>query len=42
MNMEVGRGAGGLGPPGFENFSKKGYFFSFEWEKANFTSFAPP
>jgi len=26
----------------FENFSKKGCFLSFEWEKTNFTTFGPP
>jgi len=26
----------------FEFFTKKGNFFSFEWEKANFTILAPP
>jgi len=31
--MGVGSGAGVLWPPGFENFSKKGCFLSFEWEK---------
>jgi len=40
--MGVGRGAGGPRPPlHFENFSKKGCFLSFEWEKINFTTFAP-
>jgi len=29
-------------PLDFENFSKKGCFRSFEWEKTNFTTFAPP
>jgi len=26
----------------FENFSKKGCFFGFEWQTANYTTFAPP
>jgi len=26
----------------FENSSKKGGFLSFEWEKPNFATFAPP
>jgi len=30
---------GSLDPLDFENFSKKGCFLSFEWEKTNFTSF---
>jgi len=25
----------------FENFSNKGYFLSFEWEKRHFTTFSP-
>ena len=33
---------GGLGPLDFENFTKKGCFLSFEWEKTNFTTFGPP
>ena len=34
---------GGLGPHlGFEIFSKKRYFLSFEWEISNFTTFGPP
>jgi len=31
-----------LAPLDFENFSKKGCFLNFEWEKPNFTTFAPP
>jgi len=41
MGMEGGRG---VKPPlDFENFSKKGYFLSVEWEKSkkNFTIFPP-
>jgi len=41
--MDIGRGTGySLGPPGFEHFSKKGCFLSFEWEKSNFITLAPP
>jgi len=40
-----GRRNGGAGEPSrpldFEIFSKKGCFFSFEWEKTNFTTFGP-
>ena len=32
----------GAEPPGFWNFEQKRLFFSFEWEKTNFTTFAPP
>jgi len=32
----------GLGPLHFEIFGKKGCFLSFEWEKSNFTTSAPP
>jgi len=39
--MGVGRGEG-KAPLDFEIFSKKSYFFSFEWEKTNFTTFGPP
>ena len=28
-------------PLDFENFSKKGRFLRFEWEKTNFTTFGP-
>jgi len=38
--MGVGRGA--LFPLDFEIFCKKDYFLRFEWEKTNFTTFAPP
>jgi len=37
-----GGGRGLLTPMEFENFSKKGSFLSFEWEKTNFTTFCPP
>jgi len=41
--MGVGRGAEGAKPPlGFENYSKKGCFLSFEREEPNFTTFGPP
>jgi len=41
--MVVGKGgAGGKGPLDFENFSKKGCFLSFEWEKTNFITFGHP
>jgi len=40
--MGVGRGAGGHAPSVFENFSKKGCFLSFDWEKLNFTPSGPP
>jgi len=34
---------GGPCPPlDFQMFTKKGCFLSFEWEKSNFTTFAPP
>ena len=32
----------GKNPLDFENFSKKGCFLSFEWEKSNFITFSPP
>jgi len=32
-------GQGVLTPLDFENFSKKGCFLSFDWEKSNFTTF---
>jgi len=43
----AGRAKASPCPPGealvdFENFSKKGCFLSFEWEKTNFTTFDPP
>jgi len=41
--MGVGRGgSGGLGPLDFENFTKKGCFLSFEWEKQISPHLAPP
>jgi len=41
--MGVERGAGvALAPLDFEIFSKKGCLLCFEWEKRNFTTFAPP
>jgi len=42
LDMGVGRGAGGLGPPVFESFRKKGCFLSFVWEKTNFTTLGLP
>ena len=35
------RWKGGVGPPDLENFRKKGCFIIFEWEKTNFTLWAP-
>jgi len=35
-------GMGNLGPLGFENFSRKGLFFSFEWEQKFSALFPPP
>ena len=35
-------GLGGLAPLDFKNFSKKGCFLSFEWEKTNYTTFGHP
>jgi len=41
--MGVGWGARrGLDPLDFENFSKKGCFLNFEWEKTNSTTFDTP
>jgi len=37
-----GRRKGGRGALGIEIFSKKGCVLSFEWEKSNFATFAPP
>ena len=42
MLVGVGRGAEGLAPLDFLNFSRKGCFRSFEWEKTNFITFDPP
>jgi len=40
--MGVGSGAGGFPPMEFEFFCKKRLlFFSFDWEKTNFTTFGP-
>jgi len=41
LYIVVGRRGRGH-PPWILKFSEKGYFFSFEWEKANFTTFGPP
>jgi len=41
--MGVGRGGReALDSLDFENFSKKGCFLSYEWEKANFATFGLP
>jgi len=41
--MGVGRGGKGAETTlDIHNFSKKGYFLSFEWEKTNFTTFGLP
>ena len=37
------KGAGGPKPPWIlKSFAKKGCFLGFQWEKTNFTTFAPP
>jgi len=41
--MVVGKGGKGpKAPLNLKNFSKKGCFLSFVWEKVNFTTFGPP
>jgi len=41
--MGVGKGGrGAKAPLDFEIFCKKGCFLGFQWEKTNFTTFAPP
>jgi len=41
--MGVGRGlGGGFTPWILKILAKQGYFLSFEWEKTNFATFAPP
>jgi len=42
MGVAMGGKGGAKAPLYFEIFSKKICFFSFQWEKTNFTTFGPP